>query len=1351
MFGKKIAIFFILCFVGIVFCQSPVTQFTAKTIISPNNTPGKITAVIYYDQVAKQIRFDYPQLKDPTGVNTGLISEYYNYATGVEYQLCKSCTVYKLTATFPKYYYEATDVPDTTHAPITNDQSATCTAFRKVNPPLSGNVATIWLTSTYTPCQVQRVDGTILTFSAVAPGAQSASLFIVPPNANCPNNGLPVCQAPIDLVLVLDQSGSIHLENGEDQWGLLLSFANVIINSFTIGPTQTQVGLVFFSGVDWFPPEDPSVCCGLSDPVLPLSYDEPTIKKFLNNHQQTGGHTCINCGIKSATTYEPNPNRAIAVPRVMLVLTDGFNNRMTNFFAQDVAYAKSQGWDMFAVGVGTVNISELNQIASEPLSTHFIYVESFSDLKGITSFLTDNICKDFPTNTSCGVCAGICTCGGDCFCPDICTPPTVNGQVNKCQVAQTVSTPTSCIGCFVTNTTCDPNATNGNKCKINTCDPATGNCVLQNIVCTPTDACFTASCDPNVGCVYTDSCAAIINTPGTNTPSLCLNRTCDSTTKTCTSTPVTCTPPNACSTAACDPNLGCVNTPVNCDDSDRCTTDTCDNVKGCVHTPVNCATQFQSTPAYKANPAAFNCLSFVCDPKVGCSSTTKTCDDGNACTTDSCNQSTGLCVNTPITCQQDGDKCSQITCDIKLGCLKQPIVVCNDGKSCTTDACNPATGTCVYTPVVCPPAPNSCSTSVCDETAKQCINKPTIACTGQPQNLCQALTCNPTTNTCTATVAQTCVPQDLCSTVTCSPTAGCVQSPKNCNDNNPCTTDTCDVPTGNCVHTPLPGCTTCNCTSTDPCNPQKCGPTPGTCVTVPVVCPINKCATITPKNINGNCVCVPTNPLVCPPVPAGQCGDNVCNPATGQCSVQGGRVCNDNNPCTTDTCALVNGTLTCTFTAIPCAGDSPCSRQKCINQNGVGTCVPDTSSGINCATASACVSGVCNTATGQCVYTTNPCPNLNSTTCSRNVCDPVTRKCVPTTGLNCAATDPVGCGIDGVCVLLNGQQTCSYQPSCPISENICTINTCTPSTTNQGGTCTSTQVNCNDNNPCTVNDRCSPDGVDQFGNPKTKCIYDNFNCPALTNPCQLNKCVNQNGNPVCVPTSVTCPPPNNCSTGQCIVNTQGVGVCQYTPINCGKSDICGTFICDPVNGCTKVYKCNDNNPCTNDICDPTTGACSFTPKVCNSSSICKNATCDPNAGCVEIPIDCSTQPNITTFIDACHFPVCAPNNGCQLAIIPNTLDACGFCNQPGKCNPRSTGVSPGAVAGAVIGGSVAAGCAAVGIGAFAAAKSGTAFAPAGDAPIVGANTNPLYAQPNTAGTNPFHGDAVGGDYVPLTN
>ncbi|MCB9637174.1 MAG: hypothetical protein H6721_34115 [Sandaracinus sp.] len=64
------------------------------------------------------------------------------------------------------------------------------------------------------------------------------------------------------------------------------------------------------------------------------------------------------------------------------------------------------------------------------------------------------------------------------------------------------------------------------------------------------------------------------------------------------------------------------------------------------------------------------------------------CDDGDACTTDSC--VSGPCVYTPVSCD-DGNACTVDACDSATGCTTTP-VDCDDGDACTADACDAAAG-----------------------------------------------------------------------------------------------------------------------------------------------------------------------------------------------------------------------------------------------------------------------------------------------------------------------------------------------------------------------------------------------------------------------------------------------------------------------------------------------------------------------------------------------------------------------------------------------------------------------------------------------------------------------------------
>ncbi len=138
------------------------------------------------------------------------------------------------------------------------------------------------------------------------------------------------------------------------------------------------------------------------------------------------------------------------------------------------------------------------------------------------------------------------------------------------------------------------------------------------------------------------------------------------------------------------------------------------------------------------------------------------CDDGNPCTDDACDPSSG-CVYTPVddgTPCADGDVCNgEETCRQGVCTVGQPLD-CDDGNPCSLDECDPQAG-CKHTPLE---DGTDCSGGVCGQ----------AACTGGM-----------------------CMPQD-----------------GSCDDENPCTEDFCN-PADGCRHTPLadgykvPGCLLC--------------------------------------------------------------------------------------------------------------------------------------------------------------------------------------------------------------------------------------------------------------------------------------------------------------------------------------------------------------------------------------------------------------------------------------------------------------------------------------------------------------------------------------------------------------
>jgi hypothetical protein len=136
-------------------------------------------------------------------------------------------------------------------------------------------------------------------------------------------------------------------------------------------------------------------------------------------------------------------------------------------------------------------------------------------------------------------------------------------------------------------------------------------------------------------------------------------------------------------------DVGFVCADLDCDDGVACTADSCTADEGCVHTArdVDC-------------DDGISCTDEVCDVVRGCIVTpqTRLCDDGIDCTVDVCDVGEG--------CRHVADS---LQCESGMlcrpgdgGCVQPPPCDgvddprCDDGQDCSTDSCDLATGRCVH-------------------------------------------------------------------------------------------------------------------------------------------------------------------------------------------------------------------------------------------------------------------------------------------------------------------------------------------------------------------------------------------------------------------------------------------------------------------------------------------------------------------------------------------------------------------------------------------------------------------------------------------------------------------------------
>jgi MYXO-CTERM domain-containing protein len=338
----------------------------------------------------------------------------------------------------------------------------------------------------------------------------------------------------------------------------------------------------------------------------------------------------------------------------------------------------------------------------------------------------------------------------------------------------------------------------------------------------------------------------------------------------------------------CDQGVCLAGTPLDCDDGNICTADQCDPVDGCEN---------GALPDGSACPDSDLCNGDeTCQAGVCQAGTAPDCDDLNTCTQDGCDALTG-CTNTAVAdgTACDGGLCGSSSCQAGV-CTPTDPDFCENGDPCTDNSCDPASG-CLYNPTpdgtLCPDG------DVCDGT-----------------EICQAGVCQETI-------------------------------PLVCNDDNPCTEDSCD---------PVTGCTNVDLADGTACGDGACGSmicASGQCVLAdPDVCDDGDPCTADSCDDAGGCQHAPAaDGTPCPDADACN-GEETCQ--SGVCQAGAPLDCDDSDPCTQDTCNAASG---CVHTDSSCDDGNPCTTDFCDQENG---CVnQDKPDGWECGDCKICSSGAC--------------------------------------------------------------------------------------------------------------------------------------------------------------------------------------------------------------------------------------------------------------------------------------------------------------------------------------------------------------------------------------------------------
>ncbi len=592
--------------------------------------------------------------------------------------------------------------------------------------------------------------------------------------------------------------------------------------------------------------------------------------------------------------------------------------------------------------------------------------------------------------------------------------------------------------------------------------------------------------------------------------------------------------------------------PPNCNDGQVCTTDSCDTLLGCTHTN-------------NTNP---------CDDDDACTQT-DVCGGGSChgtnpviCTAldqchdvGECQTGTGLCSHpnkTDGTSCTDDDACTTADACTSGTCVGGAPPDCNDGEACTDDACDSGTG-CTHTDNTAPcDDGNACTTGdVCG--GGDCAGATPLDC--NDGEVCTDDACD-TGSGCTHTDnTDPCSDGDACTLAdTCAGGACVAGPPQDCDDHESCTDDGCHTGTGECTHS----------ANTDPCDD-------GNHCTIDDVCAGGTC-TATPVVCSDGVFCN---------------GVELCNAGSGDCDPGTPPSCDDTVVCTTDSCDT--GSDMCIHPIAPACCDSNDDCDNLDACNGVETC---------------------DTGTGTCLPGTPPPPCSDGDVCTLDVCDPLTG----------------GCGFEPIAGCCNVDADCD-------DSNACSVDSCNT----DEHVCEHTFADCSDGNAC--------DGEET--------------CNTATGDCEEGTALVCNDGVVCTA--------DTCEAGPGCVYTP-VPTCCDSDDDCDDHTVCtGTETCEVSSGLCQpgtALDCDNDNPCDGaESCDATTGCQDEADLDCDDGAVCTTDTCEPGLGCQHTGVPgCCTHDGQCDDGDICTgLETCNLSNTCE----PGTLLDCNdsnLCTEQ-SCNP----------------------------------------------------------------------------------
>ncbi|XP_021375359.1 uncharacterized protein LOC110464458 isoform X7 [Mizuhopecten yessoensis] len=190
-----------------------------------------------------------------------------------------------------------------------------------------------------------------------------------------------------DILFILDSSTSV----GDENFRKMLDFMKDIIGAAPIDSGHYRVAVLVFNS---------NVKVTL---LLNAIDNKQDLLTYIDNIPYSYGNTHTASALQAMrdTIFIPSHGDRSDAPNIAIVMTDGESNINSGRTIPEANAAKREGVEIYGIGIGLMETTEIDGISSKPKDTHSFNVDNFDSLNGMKTDLFSKICiaGPFETNT----------------------------------------------------------------------------------------------------------------------------------------------------------------------------------------------------------------------------------------------------------------------------------------------------------------------------------------------------------------------------------------------------------------------------------------------------------------------------------------------------------------------------------------------------------------------------------------------------------------------------------------------------------------------------------------------------------------------------------------------------------------------------------------------------------------------------------------------------------------------------------------------------------------------------------------------------------------------------------------